>query len=314
MRHGRQLWRGGVLALALGSAAWGWGFSLKVIETEGVKGVFTAEGERVSREVPLVATLEITAPAQWTFSLPELRRRFRGFVVVEDFPAGRLEVGGTARTRWRFRLTPGAEGPWRLMPFVLSAQSSRSGERKQWLTDAVSFPDPLPLPEATGSPECDLAPKWVAPGWRTFGLWALCGVGGLAGALALLAAVRRLRRALRERTLSPAERAKLELERLVQQGLPGRGLYKRFYFELTGVVRRYYERAYALRATRQTTGEFLAALALDARFGEAEREALAGFLSAADRVKFANVQATGAEAEAALEAARRAVAPRTSPA
>ena len=282
-------------------------FSLTLLDQAGLRAELTASAERLSREEPLVATLEVTAPAQLQVELPDLRRRFRGFAVVEDFPAGRVEAGNKARTRWRLRLTPKGEGPWRLMPFVLTAQDSRLGTTASHLTQAVDFPEPLPLPGASGSPECDLAPEWVAPGWRTFGLWFLYGALAVALVLGLWALGKRVRRTLRERKLSPAQRAQVELERLLLQNLPERGLFKRFYAELTGVVRRYYERAYTLRATRQTTAEFLANLAADARFSSDDRAALADFLTAADRIKFANITATCAEAEAATAAAKRAL-------
>ena len=301
-----------VTLLLLTLAAWWPGraaraFTLTLLDQAGLCAELTASAERLSLEEPLVATLEVTAPVQLQFTLPDLRRRLRGFAVVEDFPAGRVEVGNKARTRWRLRLTPKGEGPWRLMPFVLTAQDSRLGTTASHLTQAVDFPEPLPLPGASGSPECDLAPEWVAPGWRTFGLWSLYGALAVALVLGLWALGKRLRRTLRERKLSPAQRAQVELERLLLQNLPERGLFKRFYAELTGVVRRYYERAYALRATRQTTAEFLANLAADARFSSDDRAALADFLTAADRIKFANITATCAEAEAATAAAKRAL-------
>lgn len=282
-------------------------FTLTLLDQAGVRAELTASAERLVREEPVVATLEVTAPAHMQVEVPDLRRRLRGFAVVEDFPAGRTEAGNLARTRWRLRLTPGGEGPWRLMPFVLSVQDRRTGKASEFLTQAVLFPEPLPLPGASGSPECDLAPEWVAPGWRTFGLWFLYALGAGALGIGLWLGGKRLRRTLHERKLSPALRAQAELERLLLQNLPARGLFKRFYAELTGVVRRYYERAYALRATRQTTSEFLANLAADARFSPDDRSALADFLTAADRIKFANITATCTEAEAATAAAKRAL-------
>ena len=152
---------------------------------------------------------------------------------------------------------------------------------------------------ATGAIEAELEPEWVAPGWRTIGSWVLI-TGGIIGALAALwPLMRRIRRTLHERTLSPEARAKLKLDRLLAENLLAQGQFKRFYYGLTGVVRRYFERGYALRATRQTTQEFLAAIAADARVSVEERAALAQFLTAADAIKFAGIDATVAEAEAA---------------
>ena len=275
---------------------------------EAVTAALVAEADTLARETPLVATLEVETPATLEADLPGLRERLRGFAVVEEFPAGRTEANGRARAVWRLRLTPGPEGPWRLMPFVLTLHDARTGEARQALTHAVAFPEPPPLPEAAGSPECDLAPEWVAPGWRTFGLWALWAALAAALAAALWPLLRRAKRALHERTLSPEERARLELGRLMAEGLLAQGRVKRFYYGLTGVVRRYFERAHALRATRQTTQEFLAGLAAEPTVAQSSRDALAAFLAAADRIKFAGIDGTAAEAEAAAGAAQTLIA------
>lgn len=311
---GKHLAWGGVGAglapcvLLLGATLALCGFRLPLLEQDGVSAVFVSDDARVDYAKPLIGTLEVTARAQDEARLPDLRERFRGFRLVEDFEAGRTEVEGRARAGWRFRLTPSGEGPWRLQPFVLTLRDTRTGDARRFLTRAIDFPAPLPLPEAGGAPECDLQPEWVAPGWRTFGLWGLCvvGVGTLVWALVPL--LRRIRRAVRERALSPEARAQLELERLLAEGLLAQGKVKRFYFGLTGVVRRYFERACALRATRQTTQEFLEGLAKDARFGAPERAALADFLTAADRIKFAGITATAEEATASTAAARALIA------
>lgn len=292
-----------VLALLLGCGGLcGWAHAemrLTLLKEEALTAVFHAEADTLSHEKPLVGTLEITGPATEEVSIPDLRDRFRGFTFVEDFSAGRTEVAGKARARWRFRLTPGAEGPWSLRPFVVTIKNTRTGALAQKLTALVDFPAPPPLAVATGAIEAELEPEWVAPGWRTIGSWVLIA-GGVIGALAALwPLMRRIRRTLHERTLSPEARAKLELDRLLAENLLAQGQFKRFYYGLTGVVRRYFERGYALRATRQTTQEFLAAIAADARVSAEERAALAQFLTAADAIKFAGIDATVAEAEAA---------------
>lgn len=284
------------------------GFRLPLLDAKDVSVAFASEAERVDYATPLVGTLEVTTGAQEEALVPDLRDRFQGFAIFEDFEAGRTEAAGKARAVWRLRLTPAGEGPWRILPFVITLRDTRSGDTRTLLTRVADLPPPLPLPQASGAPECDPQPKWVAPGWPTFGFWGLCLAAMVAVISALVPLVRRLRRVLHERTLSPEARAQLELERLFAEGLLAQGKIKRFYFGLTGVVRRYFERACALRATRQTTQEFLAGLSADARFTSSEREALTTFLSAADRIKFANVAGSASEAEAAATVARGLIA------
>ncbi len=254
------------------------------------------EGDALSREAPTLATLRVDTPAQAILPA-DLRDRFRGFAVVEEFPAG--------DNAWRLRLTPAPQGPWRLMPIPLEIRDPRTRQPlAQTLTHAVTLPAPPPLPPADGAPECDPAPAWIPPGWRTLALWALPILLAAALLLAAIPLLRRLRRTLRERALSPEERAHLELGRLLAQGWVAQGRLKPFYYALTALLRRYFERARATRATRQTTQEFLDALAADPAFPPAARDALADFLAAADRVKYAGADATPAQAEAAADSAR----------
>ncbi|MCA1810259.1 MAG: hypothetical protein LC725_12570, partial [Lentisphaerae bacterium] len=102
----------------------------------------------------------------------------------------------------------------------------------------------------------------------------------------------------------PRARALYELQRLMSAGLPGSGKVKDFFVELTMIVRRYIERAHAIRAPEQTTEEFLAGVAGDTRFREEVLEKLREFLKAADLVKFAAWHPEDAAIERAVSTAR----------
>ena len=284
-------------------------FTLPLLDEGGVRAGIESPAEGVSREAPIEATIWVETPADREASLPtDLRGRFRGFAEIEDFPEGRTEQEGRARAAWRFRLTPGAEGPWRLMPFVLTVRDPATGKMQDYATQVAPFPEPPPLPAAEGAPEVNWEPLPVRPPWQVIAKWVAIGLGGvvLVAALVLLARplVKRLIRAIREHTASPEERARLELERLLAQRLVEQGQIKPFYYALIDVVRRYFERAHALRATRQTTQEFLAGLAQRSEIPQFVQAPLAEFMAAADRVKYAGLQATPAQANAATQSAR----------
>jgi hypothetical protein len=89
-----------------------------------------------------------------------------------------------------------------------------------------------------------------------------------------------------EKPLSPRELAYLELQRLLEQKLAGQDV-KRFYVELTAVVRRFIERTTGILAPEQTTEEFLREISSRETFPPAERARLREFLESADLVKFA---------------------------
>ena len=74
-----------------------------------------------------------------------------------------------------------------------------------------------------------------------------------------------------------------------------------------GLLRLFLTREFRLRATQQTSPEFLAAAAKSPRFSEADKALLAGFLEKTDLIKFARVQATTQDSEQLLEQARQFV-------
>ncbi len=283
------------------------GFSFPLYESPHLTATLASDAEHLSYETPLIATLTVTARPQDEVQLPNLNERFQGFTLVEAFEAARQQQDNQVTTLWRLRLTPAGEGPWRLLPFIFTVRDTHTGNVDELLTAAINFPEPPPLPIASGAPECQLEPEWIAPELKTILFWVLIilGSGGLI--LLLLPWLRCLKRKLKERTLSPEERARLELNRLIAEGLPEKGLVKEFYFGLTGVVRRYFERQYGIRATRQTTQEFLNHLLREVPLGADERSALADFLAAADRVKFAGISVSAAEAADATNHARKTI-------
>ena len=114
------------------------------------------------------------------------------------------------------------------------------------------------------------------------------------------------RRRERQRTRlerSPERLAELELEDLLRADLIEEDV-KRFYAELSGVVRRYLERRYRVHARQQTTEEFVRAVAEMEAFSPDQATLLEAFLTTADRVKFAGARPSAEEGERSLTQAR----------
>lgn len=76
---------------------------------------------------------------------------------------------------------------------------------------------------------------------------------------------------------------------------------------ISDILRAYISEAFGLRATRQTSPEFLSDAATSTRFAEREREHLAKFLERCDQIKFGHFDATGEDSEQLLEQARNFV-------
>ena len=277
---------------------------------DGIDIKVDAEPVQVDVARDFFVTLTFTSPAGVVPALPDLRDRFAGFRVAEDFAEDPVAApDGTTTLISRWRLVPEPVAPrYRLAPFVVRVTATNGLPSSSFCTAPVYFTPPAVREPVTGEmevdPKKDLPPlSWKLVGWCATALAVLAAL-----AIGVRLAVRKIREMVRIHRMSPIERAYYELDRLLQKKLPGRGLYKDFYVELTMVVRRYVERKYGVKAPNMTTQEFLGELARRAddatmaRIGDSA--ALKEFLESADLVKFAGVEATMEMADAATDKAR----------
>jgi len=102
----------------------------------------------------------------------------------------------------------------------------------------------------------------------------------------------------RDRALELLQRARGEIANLTPY---------QFSIRVSDILRRYVVEQYHLPVTRQTSVEFLEALAKTSPFSEEERELLDDFLNRCDLIKFARYEATNADSELLLEEATRFV-------
>ena len=268
-----------------------------------------ADPETVDVGRDFFVTVTVTAPAGKSAFLPDLRDRFQGFQVAEDFaeePVKDAEGRTVATTRWRLVPEPQAKR-YRLAPFVVTvAENAAAGDpvTSTFYTAPVRFAPP-PSREAVAG-DMEIAPTRDLPplSWKLVGICAAVFAGLAALAAVVYLVVRKIRLMVRIHRMSPIERALYELEALLKKGLPGRGFYKDFYVELTMVVRRYIERRHRVRAPNLTTQEFLAAAQDNPAFTAAAVAELRRFLESADMVKFAGVEATPEMADAATGRAK----------
>jgi hypothetical protein len=125
----------------------------------------------------------------------------------------------------------------------------------------------------------------------------------LVGAIIWLYLRRRARvpvttRSPRELALERLEAARVEIDRTTPY---------RFSIRVSDILRRYVTEQYQLPLTRQTSVEFLAALARRSEFSEDDKSLLTDFLNRCDLIKFARYEATTADSDLLLEEAFRFV-------
>ena len=275
------------------------------LSRDGVGLVVDAEPETVDLARDFYVTVTLTTPPGVTASLPDLRDRFRGFKVAEDFveePVTDKDGRTTSVTRWRLEPNPLAEGDerrrYRLAPFVVTVGDGT------FATAPVFFAPPSAREAVSGDIEIDPSRDLPPFSWKLVGICA----AAVAVALAVLAVAylifRKIRTAVRVYRMSPVERAFYELDKLLRKDLPARGLYKDFYVELTMVVRRYIGRQHGVRAPNLTTEEFFDATRNTPSFPQSTLDLLIDFLRRADMVKFAGVESTTEMADGAIRSAR----------
>ena len=267
---------------------------------DGVGITVEAEPEVVDVGRDFLVTVTTVSPKGLEARLPDLRDRFKGFQVAEDFseePVVDAEGKTTLVTRWSLRPEPLAKR-YRLAPFVVTTAEG------SFYTAPVVFNPPTGREAVTGAMEIHPKRDFPSLSWRLVGI----GVGILALVVLAVALivfiVRKIRMMVRIHRMSPIERAMYELDVLLKKGLPGRGFYKDFYIELTMVVRRYIERRHEVRAPNLTTDEFLRAAESNPAFTREAIAELREFLQSADMVKFAGVEATPEMADAATSRAK----------
>lgn len=267
---------------------------------EGGVGLSVETGAtRVDPARSMFVTLKLTAPKGVEATPPDLRPRVRGFSLAEEFaeePETAADGSTTQTVNWRLQPEPCAEA-YKIAPFAVATSAG------PFVAGPVVFEPPPVRAHVDGPIEVDPSRDLPPLSWRLVGVCAAALAAVIALVAAAVALVRLAARRVRERLMSPIERAWAELGRLMKKALPERGRYKDFYVELTMVVRRYVQRRYGVRAPHLTTEEFFAELASS---GKATPSSLAlrEFLEAADLVKFAGVEATPAMAEGAVDSAR----------
>ena len=276
----------------------------------GIEFKIDADRTQIDPARSVFLKVELKTPPDKSASLPDLRDRAEGFLLVEDFAdEPKTFSDGSMLQTANWRLVPEACAErYKIRPFLVKASpklmSYQSDEGKfSFVAGPVKFENPPPRDPVTG--EMEVNPRKDLPplSWRLVGLSLLALLAAAAALYGLYALSRYLARRVREHRMSPIERAWAELARLMKKGLPKRGRYKDFYVELTMVVRRYVQRRYGIKAPHLTTEEFLRECS--ASNGAVGASAsLKGFLESADLVKFAGVEATVEMADAAAEAAR----------
>ncbi|MSR68768.1 MAG: hypothetical protein EXS17_00230 [Phycisphaerales bacterium] len=250
----------------------------------GVTAVLTAPGDVIEVGQDLPFQLTITAEAAVTLTPLDLAESLGAFDLRESDRVSSRD-GERRVTTVHFVATTYASGQLEL-PTIEIAFKSADGA-----AHTLSI-GPLPI-EVVSLVGAEFDPNnyrdikgAVAINQGGWLWWIVAGVLALVIAALAVLTIRR-RKAANLRVLTADEWANQELELLAREGLIERGEVHRFWVRLSGTLREYVERQFAIAAPEQTTKEFLAQAAAHPAIDASHRHMLARFLSAADMVKFA---------------------------
>lgn len=220
-------------------------------------------------------------------------------VVDSGVERPRRPRGAVVERHW-WLLRPGGTGSFVLPPAVVTLDAPDGQQRFESSEVFVEVASVLP---EDAEDIRDVKPPRPRSRW---GPWAWAGGALLAAVAALL--FWRWWRKRRERTaatpvLAPHELALRDLDRLRRTDFSSLAELRRYYFEISEVLRRYVEARFGLNATDLTTEEILGRLGQLRELHGAESISLREFLLATDRVKYAAEVPTESEIEQTYELA-----------
>ncbi len=286
----------------------------RATERGPVRAVVRVEPASVLIGDTVALSLEVVAEDGVELFMPEFGQSLDRFAIIDFVPHEKVDDEGRTVATQHYTLQPPGSGKHTVPPILVEFVDRRPGKRQapegedayELITERLAFEVRSVLPadaEAGLEPPLGrLEPLATAraPLWP----W-LAAVFVLLAAAAPFAWQRWAAARTLARRRSAYEIAHSRLSVLMQRPRPGPDEMDQFFVELSGIVRRYLEDRFELRAPELTTEEFLDAASGTPDLTEENRGFLRGFLRSADMVKFARLIPEREDIDGALGAADR---------
>jgi len=266
---------------------------------------------------PFAVTITAITKSDATLTLAAMEETLGTFNVLEVIRESDIPVEDGRRFGWVLVLDSLSPGPQELPAINLEiGNTTDSTEQNVIKTKPVTLtvesslgaaPEEAELRDIRGPIEVSLTSPW--PWWS----WLILG-GSIVIAVAIVFLVvahtsRKTDESATATPLLPADVEALEaINQLESEQLLTKARFHFFYTRLSAIVRRYIERRFSVMAPERTTDEFLREIRHQVILTNPQKDALAGFLRAADMVKFAKHEPLPQEGNAALLGARQFVA------
>jgi len=241
--------------------------------------------------------ISITVDDDYESELPRFGEKLEQFGII-DYHTTHPELTDENRriVSRSYVLEPFLSGDYTIPPMVAHfwKNGEKEANRHEVQTEELQIRVASLLSESiTDMVMHDIVPPISLP--RTYSKWMLSGVSAGVIAVAMVAGIliyrkRKAGRHATERRIPAHERAYDALAALTEQGLMEKGEIKRFYRQISDILRHYIEDRFGLTAPEQTTEEFLISLKESKGVIREYNSLLKTFLSGCDLVKFAEHQ------------------------
>jgi hypothetical protein len=263
---------------------------------------------------PVVLTVSAVAEQGVELLMPEFGEALERFTILDFVPRRSVDEKGRTQATQQYRLQPPSSGKQAIPPILVEFIDRRPGQRRapegldayELLTERLEFEVQSVLPkDAKGElrPALGKLPPLAqprSPRWPWVVAFVVLGAAATPFLVRAIAAWRR-----RARRRSAYDIARARLERLLNSPRPDAEHMGAFFVELSGIVRRYLEDRFDLRAPELTTEEFLEEVQRSPDFSPEHQVLLREFLRQADLVKFARLHPPEEEIARSIAAARR---------
>jgi hypothetical protein len=255
-------------------------------------------------------TISIIIGEDYDVTMPAFGDKLEKFGIV-DYHTSQPELVDKNKKKITrsYVLEPFLSGDYTIPPMEVKFRKSGAGDNEEHTikTSEVTIKVTSLLPSDTKDLKLnDIKPPVAYPGGFRMWLWSILGamVVAVIGVAVYFALKRRKKIDAHAVLLTPHELAYSELDALAAEDLIGRGEIKHFYYRISGILRKYIENRFGLRAPEQTTEEFLSGLDKDSFFPSGYRSLLRTFLRNCDLVKFAELKPEKEEIGQAFESCR----------
>ena len=270
----------------------------------------TVDKDKLTVGDPFTYTVNMLLPAGAQADLPAEKAKFKGLEIRNYQPQEVPQADGSKQIVLRYTLVCFDVGIAGIKDLRIPVRMP-AGETEQWLAPPVEVKIASVLPQqGQVQPKGFIGPIMLPSSWTQWwwaGLIALLIIAAIVGGVILWRRRQQARPAAElERILEPDAAALQALGRLRQDELVAAGQFLPFYQRLDEILRAWLQARFDIPALERTTLGTMYFLRARRQADEWRGDYL-DLLKAADRVKYANLPPTDAEAEGHVEQAERVI-------